>query len=112
MNFPNVIYADTDLVCGTQNKFGHEKYVRADLLKPFLEIAQGIPNNWPGDCVLFFDLDRGRLILNYCKKNECFGGGLQLINDENYYERNKHSRLFLYQCFFKLVFDQENRSSV
>ena len=74
MNFPNVIYADTDLVCGAYNKFGHEKYIRADLLNSFLKIAQGIPDNWPGDCILFFDLDGDRLMLNYYKKNECLGG--------------------------------------
>lgn len=30
MIFPDIIYADTDLVCGEDQKDGYEKYIRAD----------------------------------------------------------------------------------
>lgn len=42
MNYPETIYADTDLVCGEEPKENHPKYIRADLVQNLIEIVEGV----------------------------------------------------------------------
>ena len=57
MNYPKEIYADTDLVCGEEQKEGHEKYLRADEVEAVMvavnnlvEIVEGVRNvRWEYD---------------------------------------------------------------
>lgn len=42
MNYPNAIYADTDLVCSDEPNGSHEKYIRADLVNALIEIVDGV----------------------------------------------------------------------
>ena len=57
MNYPEIIYADTDLVCGEEPKEGHEKYVRFAEYQKLLaavnnlvEIVEGVRNvRWSYD---------------------------------------------------------------
>lgn len=57
MNYPSEIYADTDLVCGEEPKYGHEKYVRAAeyeklvvAVNNLVEIVEGVRNvRWAYD---------------------------------------------------------------
>lgn len=42
MTHPEIIYADTDLVCGEEEKEGHERYIRADLVTELIEIVEGV----------------------------------------------------------------------
>jgi hypothetical protein len=45
------------------------------ILDPFLSIARGIPENWPGECVLRIDSEEGgSLCLSYHKVGEARGG--------------------------------------
>ena len=46
-----------------------------DWLAPFLKIASGIPNNWPGECILRFDQrNDGSLHLGYYGVNDASNG--------------------------------------
>lgn len=56
MNFPKVIYADTDLVCGEEPKDANERYIRANLLAPLIEIVEGLRNErWEANGVRLKD---------------------------------------------------------
>jgi hypothetical protein len=46
-----------------------------DILYPFASVAAGVPNNWPDDCVLRFDLrPDGDYDLSYYGINEVKSG--------------------------------------
>jgi hypothetical protein len=45
------------------------------LLAPFVAVAQGIPDNWPGECILRFDQrDDGSIYLSYHGINDASDG--------------------------------------
>ena len=45
------------------------------LLAPFISVARGIPDNWPGECILRFDQrEDGSLYLGYYGVNDASGG--------------------------------------
>jgi hypothetical protein len=44
-------------------------------LAPFISVARGIPDNWPGKCILrFYQRDDGSLYLGYYGINAASGG--------------------------------------
>jgi len=51
------------------------KFKRTGLLAPFLEVARGIPDNWPGECILRFDQrNDGSIYLSYHGINDASHG--------------------------------------
>ena len=45
------------------------------LLAPFVAVAKGIPNNWPGECILRFDQrNDGSIYLSYHGINDASHG--------------------------------------
>jgi len=52
-----------------------EARAREDALAPFRKVARGIPDNWPGDCILRFDQrEDGTIFLAYHGVNDASGG--------------------------------------
>lgn len=46
-----------------------------DVLAPFVAVAKGIPDNWPGECILRFDQrNDGSIYLSYYGINDASGG--------------------------------------
>jgi len=54
---------------------GTEARACEDALAPFRNVARGIPDNWPGDCILRFDQrEDGTIFLAYHGVNDASGG--------------------------------------
>lgn len=67
-------YGDPSILSGPWAPFAFAYGDSLAPLDPFVKISMGIPDNWPGDCVLSFDVERGLINLNYFAKGAITDG--------------------------------------